>query len=111
LGSRKRNCEKRRGRCQPFVCSPKETKEEQPLGDGRACTAYLEADNNGVKIQDRLPVLAKDVQADLALQVDVGVVNLLLAQHLWRLVREVLVDLEVEIEAAAAVHALVRVDG
>ena len=33
------------------------------------------------------------------------------ALHLWRLVREVLVDVEAEVEAAALVHALVGLDG
>ena len=37
-------------------------------------------------------------------------VNLLCALDFWRVVREVLVDLEVEPEASALVHALVGVD-
>lgn len=37
-------------------------------------------------------------------------VDLLCALDFWRVVWEVLVDLEVESEASALVHALVRVD-
>jgi hypothetical protein len=36
----------------------------------------LQADHHGVEVQDRFPVLTKDVQTDIALQVDVWVVYL-----------------------------------
>lgn len=38
-------------------------------------------------------------------------IDLLCAFDLWRIVREVLVDGEVEMEAAAFVHSLIRFDG
>jgi hypothetical protein len=38
-------------------------------------------------------------------------VDLLQALDLWRIMREVLVDGEAEVEGAGLVHALVRVDG
>lgn len=38
-------------------------------------------------------------------------IDLLCAFDLWRIVREVLVDGEVETEAAAFVHSLIRFDG
>lgn len=71
----------------------------------------LQPDHHRVQIQHGLPVLAQDVQAHVALEVDVGVVDLLRAFDLGRIVRKVLVDCEAEDEAAAFVHALVRVDG
>lgn len=37
-------------------------------------------------------------------------VDLLLALHLWRIVGKVLVNGEAEVEGAALVHALVRID-
>lgn len=71
---------------------------------------YLETNDNRVQVEYGLPVLSQDVQAHVSLQVDVRMVDLLHALHLGRVMGEVLVDLEVEIEAAAFVHALVRVD-
>lgn len=75
-----------------------------------ACS-YLQPDNDSIEVQHRLPVLAQNVQAHLALEVDVGVVYLLSAEHLGGLVRKVLVDGKVKGESAAAVHALVGLDG
>lgn len=71
----------------------------------------LQANNYRVQVEYGLPVLAQDIQAHIALEVDVRVVDLLRALDLGRVVREVLVDCEAENEAAAFVHALVRVDG
>lgn len=71
---------------------------------------YLHANNDSVQVQHWLPVLSQDIQAHLALQIDIRVVDLLLTAHLWRVVGEVLVDVEVEGEFAALVHALVGLD-
>lgn len=71
----------------------------------------LQTDDHGVEVEDRLPVFAQDVQADVALEIDVRVVDLLFALHFWRLMREVLADGEGEAELAAFVQALVGSDG
>lgn len=71
----------------------------------------LQTDDDSVQIEHWLPVLAQDVQAHVSLEVDVGVVDLLRALDLWRLVWEVLADVECEVEAAVLVHALIRCDG
>lgn len=70
----------------------------------------LQADDDGVQVEYGLPVLAQNVKAHLAFQVDIGVVDLFAALHLGRLVREVGCDVEGEAELAALVHALVRLD-
>lgn len=70
----------------------------------------LQSDNNGVEVEHRFPVFAQNVQADVALEVDVGVVDLLRALDLWRLVWEILTDVECKVEDAALVHALVGCD-
>jgi hypothetical protein len=71
----------------------------------------LQPHDDGVEVEDGLPVFAQDVEADVAFEVDVGVVDLLFALDLWRLVREVLADGEGEVELAAFVEALVGRDG
>lgn len=48
--------------------------------------------------QHRFPVLAQDVQADISLQIDVRMVHLRLAFHLWRLVWIVGAHLEVRVK-------------
>ena len=70
----------------------------------------LQADDDGVEVEHGLPVLAQDVEAHLALEVDVRVVDGLLAPHLGRLVRVVLVHREREREPAPVVAPLVRLD-
>lgn len=63
-----------------------------------------------IQVQNGLPVLAQDVEANLALEVDIRVVDLLAALHLGRLMGKVGRDVEREAELATAVHALVRLD-
>ena len=70
----------------------------------------LQADNHGIQIQYWLPILSQDVQTDIALQIDIRMVNLLGAFDLWRVVWEILVDGEAEVEPSALVHSLVRLD-
>ena len=70
----------------------------------------LQTDNHGIQIQYWLPILPQDVQTDIALQIDIRMVNLLGAFDLWRVVREILVDGEAEVEPSALVHSLVRLD-
>lgn len=53
---------------------------------------YLQPHNNRIQIQYRLPVLTKDIQADVPLKVDIRVVDLVRALNLWGLVREVRID-------------------
>jgi hypothetical protein len=62
-------------------------------------------------VQDWLPVFSQDVQAHFALQIDVGMVYLLLAEDLGCLMRELLTDLESEVKLSALVHSLVWLDG
>jgi hypothetical protein len=71
----------------------------------------LQTDNNRIQVQHWLPVLAQDVQAHVSLEIDVGVVDLLRALDLRRLVREVLADVECKVKGAVLVHALVGCDG
>lgn len=71
---------------------------------------YLQPHNHGIQIQNGLPVLTEDIETHVSLQVNVRVVDLLLALDLGRVVREVLVDAEIEQEAPALVDALVRLD-
>lgn len=82
----------------------------RPRGDGVKDT-HLHAHNNRIQVQHGLPVLAQDVQAHIAIQVDVGVIDLLGTLDLGRVMREVLVDGETKVENAALVHALVRLYG
>ena len=72
---------------------------------------YLHADNNGIQIQHRLPILAQNIQTHISFHVDIRMVNLLRALDLWRIVGEVLIDREGEVESAALVHAFVGFDG
>jgi hypothetical protein len=74
-------------------------------------STYLQPNNNRIKIQHRLPVLPQDVQTHIPLQINVRVIDLLQTLDLWRIMREVLVDGEAEVEGAGLVHAFVRVDG
>ena len=71
----------------------------------------LHAHNDSVQIQHGLPVLAQDVQADVALQINIRMVDFLRALDLGRVVGEVLVHGEAEVEDATFVHALVRFNG
>lgn len=66
---------------------------------------YLQPHDHRIQIQDRLPVLTQDVQANVALKVDVRVVDLLCALNLRRLMREVLVDRERKVERSALIHS------
>ena len=61
--------------------------------------------------QNRLPVLSEDVEAHVAVVVEVGVIHLLRALHLGRLVRVHAGHVEGEHELAALVVALVGLDG
>jgi len=70
----------------------------------------LQADNHGIQIQYWLPIFSQDVQTDIALQIDIRMVNLLGALDLWRVVREILVDGEAEVEPSALIHSLVWID-
>lgn len=76
----------------------------------RTRVTHLQANNDRVQVQHRLPVFSEDVQAHVAFQINVGVVDLLLAFHFGRVVRIVLVDVEVEVKRPGLVHALVRLD-
>ena len=71
----------------------------------------LQAHDDRVQIQNGFPVFSQDVQTHVTLEVDVRVVDLLGAFHFGRVVREILVDDKGEVEGAAAVHALVGLDG
>lgn len=81
---------------------------ENPLCDKHT---HLHADDNGVEIQHGLPVLAQNVQANVSLEVDIGMVDLLHAFDLWRVMREVLIDSEGEVKETTLVHALIGLDG
>jgi len=70
----------------------------------------LEPIDYGVDGENRFPVLSEDVQADVALQVDIGVVHLRLALHLRGLMRVGSSNLETECELTMSIKALIRVD-
>ena len=72
---------------------------------------YLQSNDDCVQVQHWLPVLAQDVQTDVALKVDVWVVDLLSALDLRWLVWVVYVDGECEVEASPLVHAFIWLDG
>jgi hypothetical protein len=71
---------------------------------------HLHAHNNRIQVQNRLPVLPQNIQTDIPLQVNIRMINLLRALHFWRVMREVLVNTEIEMERATLVHALVGLD-
>ena len=99
LGSRKRNY-------QSISIDQKKKKKKK-----KKKKPYLHADNNGIQIQHRLPILAQNIQTHISFHVDIRMVNLLRALDLWRIVGEVLIDREGEVESAALVHAFVGFDG
>lgn len=68
----------------------------------------LQSDHDGVQVEDGFPVLAEDVEADVAVEVEVRVVHFRDAFHLRRLVRVVVVDRKRKLERAALVHACGR---
>lgn len=70
----------------------------------------LQAVHDRVDGQHGLPVLPQDVQADVALQIDVRVIDLGLALDLGRFMGIAGAHLEVEPETTAFVEALVRTD-
>jgi len=70
----------------------------------------LKAIDYGVDCQHRFPVLSEDVEADVALKVDVGVVHLRLALHLGWFVRISRSYFERECKYSAPVEALIWVD-
>jgi hypothetical protein len=83
----------------------------------------LQADHDGVEVEHGLPVLAQDVEAHVALEIDIGMVDLARATSalpwretsgrahllktldLRRVVRVVVVDGKGEVEGARLVHA------
>lgn len=73
------------------------------------CT-NLKSDNNSIQVQHRLPVFSQYVQAHVAFQVDIRMVDLLQAFYLRRVMWKVLVDGEIKIKGAPSVHALIRID-
>jgi hypothetical protein len=70
----------------------------------------LQSHHDSVQVKNRLPVLAQDIEADIPLEVDVGVVDLLFTLYFRRFVGEVLADGEGEVELAAFVEAFVGGD-
>ena len=70
-----------------------------------------EAVDDGIDVEDGLPVLPKDVEADLALEVDVGVVDARFAVDLGRGVGVVVGDLEGEKVSGALPESGVGGDG
>ena len=57
--------------------------------------------------RQRLP---KDIEADVSFQIQVGVVHLVFAMHLWRLVWVVAANLDGELEACLSIDAFVWCD-
>lgn len=70
----------------------------------------LQPNNNCIQIQNRLPVLPEDIETHIPLEIDIWMVDLLRALDLGRIMGEVLVDDEVEMECTSFVHAFVRFD-
>lgn len=71
---------------------------------------YLQPNDNRLQIQNRLPILPQDVQTDLALDIDIRMIDLLLAVDLGRLVGKRLRDRKPKLEDPALVHALIGLD-
>lgn len=67
----------------------------------------LETDHDRVEVQDGLPVLAENVQADIALEIDIWMIDLGNTLDLWGLVRIVAVNGKAKLERSAFVHALI----
>lgn len=76
----------------------------------RFLSIHLHAHDHRIQIQHWLPVFSQNIQAYVSFQVDVWMIDLLRAFDLGRIVRVVLVDRKVEYEAAALVHAFIRLD-
>lgn len=70
-----------------------------------------EAVDDGIDVEDGLPVLPEDVEADLALEVDVGMVDARFAVDLGRRVGVVVGDLEREEVGGALPESSVWGDG
>lgn len=70
----------------------------------------LQTNHDRVEIKDRFPVLTKDIETHVAIQVDVRVIDLLCALDLRRIVWIIAVDGESEFERSALVHALIWLD-
>jgi len=70
----------------------------------------LEPIDYGVDGEDGLPILPEDVQAHIALQVDIGVIHLRLALHLRGLMRVSSSYFEAECELTMSIKALIRVN-
>jgi len=71
-------------------------------------TTNLHSHDHRIQIQYGLPVLTQNVQAYVSLQIDIGMIDLLGAFDLGRVMWEVLIDRETEVEYTTLVHALVR---
>lgn len=71
----------------------------------------LQTIGDGIDAQDRFPILIKDVETHVALQVNVGMVDLGAAFHLGRLMWIIVTNLESKSEFSTTVEALVRLDG
>lgn len=72
--------------------------------------SYLQPYDNRVEIENWLPILPQDIQTYVSLEIDVRMIYLLRALDFRRIVREILVDFEVEGKKTGFVHALVRFD-
>lgn len=70
----------------------------------------LQAINYGVYRKDWLPVLSEDVEADVALEVNIGMINHCLTLHLGRVVWVTLSHLKTEYKLATLIEALIRTD-
>ena len=66
----------------------------------------LQSVNDGIDGQNRLPILAEDVQANVSFEINVWVVDLRLTLHFRRLVRIRLTHFKTENELSASVEAL-----
>jgi hypothetical protein len=67
----------------------------------------LKSNDNGGKVKHRLPVFSQDIQADVPLKVDIGMVDLLGAFDFGSFVWKTLADSECEDESTALVHPLI----
>lgn len=68
----------------------------------------LESVDDGVDGEDRLPILAQNVETNITLQVNVGVVNLRLTFHLGRFMGVGVSYLETEGKLSMSIKALIR---
>lgn len=71
---------------------------------------YLQSHNNRIQVQNRFPILSQNIQTHVPLQINIGMIDLLRAFDLGRVMREILVDGKSKVKRSGLVETLVRLD-